>query len=316
MLPVGTNFGLLNGEEWQRWAVRLLKLRYQLEFVEFPDRDKGDFGLEGFCHDGSAFQCYGPEEPLDVPALYEKHRIKITSDVQKLKKNAARIENALAGTKISRWHLVVPRNESVRIQEHAGIKSVEVRNWNLPFIAPAFAISVITDDYFEIERGMLARDGLHTIRVNAPSTTTQEVSAWARSKSTLIAVLDGKLLRLPAVSPETLDEHREAWLQSFLDGENAIEQLERDYGDVFDQFVAVKNRHERALRIREQYSTQAPGERLNSVLERFCSDVKQEVPSLDPGTVDTLTFATTADWMLRCPLRFPSNAQAGSLANS
>lgn len=304
----GTVFGLLSGDDWQRWVIRLLKMRYRLEFVEFPDRDKGDFGLEGFCRSGTAFQCYGPEEPLDVATLYEKHRIKITTDLQKLKKNRVRIKSALGGTLLSRWHLVVPRNESVRIQEHAGAKSIEVRSWGLDFITPDFAISVITDDYFEIERNMLATSGLHTIRVSTLPATAQQVSAWARSRSTLVAVLDEKLLRLPAVNPATLDEHRLAWLQYFLDGENAIEQLERDYGEVFDQFVAVKSRHERALAVREQFSTTAPSERLTIVLNEFREDVRREVSGLDLGTVDTLMFATTADWLLRCPLRFPTSA--------
>jgi len=63
-----------------------------------------------------------------------------------------------------------------------------------------------------------------------------------------------------------LDEHRLTWLQYFLDGENSLEQLEKDYGEVFDQFVTVKTRHERALRVREQLGVIAPGERLQNAL--------------------------------------------------
>ena len=74
----------LTGTQWQDWADMLLQRHYGSGgYQKIPDKVKGDAGIEGFSMSGCAYQVYGPEEPLSTSERYEKHRNKITRDINK-----------------------------------------------------------------------------------------------------------------------------------------------------------------------------------------------------------------------------------------
>ena len=111
-------------EEWQERIILLLKRRYGATgFQEIPDRDRGDYGLEGFARDGSAYQCYAAEEPLSTKDLYNKQRIKINKDLNTFKDKQTDLLKIFGPTKISCWILLVPRWESKDLLKYAEKKS-------------------------------------------------------------------------------------------------------------------------------------------------------------------------------------------------
>lgn len=75
-----------DGPSWEQHCLKLLRLRYKApgQFEYVPSSDQGDLGIEGFSHDGCAYQCYAPEGPLPIKDRYERQRDKLTEDLAKL----------------------------------------------------------------------------------------------------------------------------------------------------------------------------------------------------------------------------------------
>lgn len=163
-----------------------------------PDRHTGDFGIEGFSRDGCAYQCYAAREPLEIQVLYEKQRDKMSADIRKFYNNQSDLQ-ALFGpvVTISRWILVVPRHDSAKLTQHAETKAAEVRAKNLPYVAEDFAINVVTDEYFLLERSQLLAEGVRQIRVSIDQMPPTDVHGWADDNDTLVRTLDRKLEPLP-----------------------------------------------------------------------------------------------------------------------
>jgi len=166
-------------EEWQERIILLLKLQYRATgFQEIPDRDRGDYGLEGFARDGSVYQCYAAEEPLSTGNLYAKQRHKITKDLNKFKDNKDGLIKIFGPTKISRWILVVPRWESKELLKHAEKKAEEIRNVNLPYVADDFCVHIATEEYFAVERQLLMGVGLDKIQVDPDELETTTIEQY------------------------------------------------------------------------------------------------------------------------------------------
>src|SRR5437588_2907309 len=135
----------LCGEEWQNWANKLLTCHYgPTNYQKVPDNDRGDSGIEGFTiTEGHAYQAYGCEgEPLKTADRYEKHRDKVTEDINKFIQNQAILSKIFGLVKITRWVLFVPYFDSKEIVIHASKKTTEVLDAKLPYVSDTFRVSV------------------------------------------------------------------------------------------------------------------------------------------------------------------------------
>lgn len=88
-----------DGNDWEKHCLSLLRMRYRApgQFEIVPALDEGDLGIEGFSHDGCAYQCYATMGPLPLRVRYERQRDKLTEDVEKLDTNRAELIGILGG---------------------------------------------------------------------------------------------------------------------------------------------------------------------------------------------------------------------------
>ena len=91
-----------DGNAWERHCLNLLRMRYKAsgQFEIVPAFHGGDLGIEGFSHDGCAYQCYAPRGPLPIKDRYESQRRKLTEDVVKLETNQSELRAILDGVVI------------------------------------------------------------------------------------------------------------------------------------------------------------------------------------------------------------------------
>jgi len=109
MVRAMTDIGISwSGEDWQNYCRRLLGLRYGVGYQSVPDRDRGDFGIDGFTSNGELFQYYAAQDPRNHNDLYTKQRNKITADLRTLESNLARVIQLTAPADIRCWVLLVP----------------------------------------------------------------------------------------------------------------------------------------------------------------------------------------------------------------
>lgn len=85
--------GYLSGNLWEELCVECYRSRYQKDnYMLIPAVQGGDAGIEGFTQNGIVHQCYCPEREYTDDELYEHLRNKLTTDIDKLKKNAERLK--------------------------------------------------------------------------------------------------------------------------------------------------------------------------------------------------------------------------------
>ena len=294
-------------EEWQERIILLLKRRYGATgFQEIPDRDRGDYGLEGFARDGSVYQCYAAEEPISNSDLYVKQRKKITDDLNKFKDNKDGLIKIFGPTRISYWVLVVPRWGSKKLLKHAEKKAEEIRNANLPYVADGFCVHIATEDYFAVERQSLLSVGLAKIQVDPDELETTAVNDWSEENDKSIKTLDRKIGKLnPSLDKNSKFKLRDNFIKYYIEGQNVLEKLHSDYSDLYVGVRRLKNNREKFLETSSLIPTGAPADTFHGALSEFKSDLTGEVKGLSNNMVVTLGHEAVSDWLLRCPLDFP-----------
>jgi hypothetical protein len=296
-----------DGEEWQRHITILLTMRYGVRYQAVPDKDQGDWGLEGFSDDGVAYQCYAAEEPISTPDLTGKQRDKITRDIGKFCDNSPQLATILGQIRIDTWVLIVPRCESKHLLVHAETKAAEVRAKNLVIASTNFRISVQTDEAFQAERAKLANDVDPKLPITVSQVPEQEIDAWSAQNTSLDTVLYGKLRKL-SLPPEKQDQLKTQLIKHYLEGQNLLQFFRDNYPEVYAQLQSCKSTRERVVKTSSLLSNSSAPEHVKGLLDEYHKRIMEDVKSVNASNADILAYEGIADWMIRCPLDFPQPA--------
>lgn len=296
-----------SGDDWQELIVRLLKMRYTVgQFVEVPDTVHGDCGIEGFSRDGTAFQCYAPEEPLSVRERTKKQKAKVAGDLRKLIQNAPTLARLLGDTVLRRWVLIVPRWEDKELHAYADEQARQVRAAQLPFISADFAASIATAADFTVERQKLVTTRIPTLRIPLEEVRPDECDDWAQANDELIQNLDRKSLAICHSNAVHARKLRDEFVRQYLRGKNALDKLRNEYPQVYEVAHTVKQDREAFLASESLIPDSLPPQKLRETLNRLEEQLRGGLPGIDQLTVDQLIHEAVADWLLRCPLDFPA----------
>lgn len=301
-----------SGENWQQLIVSLLKIRYAVgEFVEIPDTVRGDCGIEGYVRDGKAFQCYAAEEPLTISELTNRQKIKISRDLGKLKSNSNKLLPILGTTRLSRWILVVPRWEDKDVHSHAEAKASEIRAASLPYIANDFAPAIVTCEDFVIERQKLVVAGRDTLRIIISDVDPGQVADWADQHDNLIGNLDRKALAICKGNASGARKLRDEFVKHYLQGYNALEKLRSLYPELYEMALRIKTDKENFLAAESAIPDSLPPQKMKEVLEAFKNELTKAMPGMSNHSRNQLVYEAVSDWLLRCPLDFPTDDSSG-----
>ncbi|MGB2841798.1 MAG: hypothetical protein WBC40_04890 [Halobacteriota archaeon] len=263
--------------------------------------------MEGFARDGSVYQCYAAEEPISTGDLYDKQRNKITKCLNTFKDNKDRLIKIFGPTKISRWVLVVPRWESKDLLKHAEKKAEEIRNANLPYVADSFFVHIATEEDFAVERQSLLDGGLAKIQVDPDEFETATGEDWSGENDDLVKELDRKIEILsPRLDKNAHVRLRGNFIKHYIEGQNVLEKLHSKYSDLYVAVKRLKTNRKKFLETSSQIPTGTPADTFNRALSEFKNELTDEVKSLSNNTIETLSYEAVSDWLLRCPLDFPT----------
>jgi len=291
---------LISGQDWQQYVFQLLALRYGFLLVKVPDEHEGDFGIEAFSRDGCAYQCYAPQQLLKTADLYKDQRDKVTTDLKKFVDNRDELIKLFGPTKIHNWILVVPEHRSAKLTQHCEEKAQKIRGLGLPYCAPNFEVTVVTEDYFPVEiQTLLAGAGVK-VEVDALPATHASVVDWAALNDTLVQKMDEKLGPLPTFATQSeRRETRDRLLEMYIAGENALQELKRKYPVVYDQIEVLKRLRTRSLEIDSTLQKLT----IAGTRSEFAKELTTRVAGLGPSTAETISYAAIAEWLMICPLR-------------
>jgi hypothetical protein len=262
------------GDEWDAHVQLLLKHHYGPDqYQHVPSRGGGDHGIEGFARDGTAYQCYSAEGILTTKQLYEKQRNKITADLRKFARNRAALTALFGTTSIRTWLLVVPEFRSAALRAHANSKAAEICALGLPYVDPSFQVGIVTDDHF----------------------------------SSLLDALVAKVDRMPTIAdPTQRDRFIAVMVEGYERGQFATGFLRMNFPDLYERLVQCKSARERLVELDCVATATVPTEVLRRALSDLERDFREALPNLDPSAIADLVREAVADWLMRCPLDFPT----------
>ncbi|MFF7525097.1 hypothetical protein [Streptomyces pseudovenezuelae] len=293
------------GEDWEEWCLMLIRRRHGADQVQVvPARHRGDLGIEAFTHDGCAFQCYAAQEPITVLERYKKQRDKLTRDLAKLEYRQEKFLRLLGNVRIDRYLFMVPFFDSYELVQHASDKAQEYRAKNLPHLHETFRIIVVDEDaYADVREEILQRP--RTL-VEVEDKTNDDVKTWIAANEKAVRTADGKLRSLVANDPQRLSV-LESLIMQYIKGENALDAMRRKYPDNWELTTRYKNNKEQLLILQYPSDSLEFGS-LAHIAKEIESELARDVPALDAPLRSALSWAAIADWIMRCPLSFPSVA--------
>lgn len=307
-----TSFGSFNGAQWESMCQIIFKRKYMSVSYITIKASPGDFGLEGFTRDGSAFQCYCPDFNLDARSLYEKQRDKITTDLKKLSDYENELVKLLGGTKIKKWILVTPRIGHLDLTIHCNKKRDEVKSWNLSIIDPDFDVLVyeIEDYAHEIGEYFSSTRQRFAIAPSVEDTSDEKVIEWQNSSIDLIKNANEKntvrisSLTNPGDLNKKVNDLTDLTARSYLNGESILRVWQSSQPENHQRFMELMASVESELREQCLLNEVDPNSFITKITTYMESKIKSAFPFLDESTVVRLKQYAVSAWLFRCPLYF------------
>lgn len=300
------NVTRLSGEDWEDWANQLLSHHHgPTDYQRVPAKDRGDGGIEGFCHSKrEAFQCYGCDEPISVEERYKKQRDKMTVDIQKFIDNKRVLQSLFGTRKMKRWVFFVPHFDSKEIVAHAAKKTQEVIEADLRYVDDDFCVVVCQETDFAVARDQLINATSHGLKFKTARVTAEDVNAWTQSNDVMLSVLKGKLHKLPTLRTQVQhDAFVNSVLHWYLSGQALLDRL-REYPQVYEKVIETKSHREEFLAM-GALNGSASNVVLLETIKDFKDTLKREAKELHDFCAEQLAYEAVADWLIRCPLEFP-----------
>ncbi|MEV4458106.1 hypothetical protein [Microbispora sp. NPDC049633] len=303
MTATMSGFEHLSGNEWQNLCVRVLHEHHRGNFIEVPDQDGGDAGLEGFSLDDECvYQCYAPEnEPLSPDARYRKQRTKMTDDVGKFITNRDKVRKIVPPDyRAKRWILLVPLITTKRLLEHASKQTERLRAEALPYAAQD--IIVIPHTLRSYERAKNAVIARQIDRLRLPHVANPNYEEIA---DPLIQKMSSKLLRTAGFSDSA---KRSAFMDRLLSN-SVVGREQRDW--IQDHYSELGEELEDHLsdleaRLEVHYPLDQPNaDQLLASILRDTEDVVTSVLNVRKSQARVVAEGQVAQWLMDCPLDFP-----------
>jgi hypothetical protein len=299
-----TSLGLMEGDEWEKYCQKLLRMRYT-DYQQVPARFGGDYGIEGFTYSGITFQCYCPDEDPSGIDLYNKQRDKITRDIKKLVKNAPAISSLGAGT-IQEWHFLTPVFNHHQLLSHCRLKESEVRSKSLTTVHNEFKIYIKTEDDYIPERQVYIGTGGHRVQPAREEPTTSDLEKLLISDNQIVRNITMKLAKLKVI-PEDLRANLTRQLVSgYIVGQGELETLNEKFPSTYQSVLQLKSSKESQLAIQALSTTDNHGTILHTILQEYEGKLSAEFSgSLSSALIARLSTGAISEWLGRCPLDFP-----------
>lgn len=158
----------LSPKEWEDFCEVMLRQHFGAKnFYPVPDQDGGDLGLEFFTVEGTLFQCYYPEQGIEMNIYKKRIQKKINDDLKKLKENEKDIKKLLDNIVINQWVLLTPENKSKDLITYCNKKKKEVIAKDISYIdIEKFSVKIETA--YSYPAGKLYAQGVYDNAIDIP----------------------------------------------------------------------------------------------------------------------------------------------------
>lgn len=306
--------GYMTGNAWEDLCVQCYRIRYQEDnYTAIPATQDGDAGIEGFTNKGIVHQCYCPERAYSDNELYEHQRVKLTTDIEKLKKNSARLR-ALGVPPIIEWQFNIPEYKDSRILIHAECKRQEVltakkdKPSDYAHIAENFQVVIKTADDFKPEISQIIRTNITDMKINAVIKHTN-VPDWSKCDSDKVANIRRKIKAVMLVddTDETFNEVVGIYVGYYVSGLEIMNNLRINFPEIYEDIIRLEQSYKREVSIKTLMNTDKTMNRtlFDEILNEFHSKLERDFSSrFTEASIGELKQDLIASWLADCSMEF------------
>lgn len=307
--------GYMTGNAWEELCVECYRIRYQSDhYTAIPAVQGGDAGIEGFTRTGVVHQCYCPEREYTDNELYNHQRDKLTADIDKLMKNAKRLEE-LGVPPISEWHFVIPEYRDARIISHACSKQEEVLNAKKKtptayrHIADRFGIFIKIADDFKLEISRIIRTNLTDMKLNL---AIQHTDDWTDCDSQKVENIRRKIKAVMNVDDDShhaLNSLVNIYVGYYMSGLEIMNHLRVDFPEIYEGIYQLEQSYKREVSIKTLMSTDCTLHKsvFDGILDEFQSKLEHDFSRmLTMASIGELKQDLIASWLADCSMEFRS----------
>lgn len=297
-----------NPDDWEVFALSLLQSRHgALDVHKIPAAHKGDFGIDYYCTTPAvAYQCYAPLEPIDIATRADRHKKKITTDTGKIVSNASEVSKLFMGVPIKHWILLTPLHDSKEVNLHCSKKTLEIRKLNCAHLDGHFEVGIHDQKSFPAAAVATGISALTKVTLDVPHPTAQEMTLWQAGSPSLLANATHKLMK--RAGPEKIQEVVAEAVRSFLQGNAILDALRSTAPDLHERVIATVTHRSRRLSFAGPQGGPGPSSILNTEIENLIAAIKGAATNLSEDNAEQIALGVVAEWIIRCPLDFNTDA--------
>lgn len=309
--------GYMNGNAWEDLCAECYRMRYQGEHYQYiPAASGGDAGIEGFTLTGVVHQCYCPEREYSDDDLYAHQRDKLTTDIDKLMKNAKRLMQ-LGVPQVSEWHLDIPEYRDSRIISHAHTKQLEVLQAkkaspsDYEHIADGFKIIIKIADDFTPEISRIVRTNLTDLKLNC-AVMHVDSPDWSKCDSEKVENIRRKIKAVMHTnddSDEALNSVIGIYVNYYISGIEIMNRLRIGFPEIYADLFQLEQSYKREVSVKTLMNTNRSLNQslFNDILEEFQAKLEQDFSQMFTiASIGELKQDLIASWLADCSMEFRS----------
>lgn len=306
--------GYRDGNAWEELCVKCYRMRYQAEhYTPIPAVHGGDAGIEGFTMGGIVHQCYCPERDYSDNEFNDHLRDKLTADIEKLKKNGAKLRN-LGVPAISEWHYNIPYFMDARILKHAENKRKEVLNAkkekpsDFMHIAENFRIIIKTAEDFSPEISRIIRTNISDEKLNLAIGHSDKPD-WGKCDSEKVTNIRRKIKAVMLVDDEDegLNKLVGIYVDYYISGLDVMNRLRIKFPEIYEDVVRLEQSYKKEASIKTITNTDRAMNRtvFTDILDDFHSKLENDfAPMFTEASIGELKQDLVAGWLADCSMQF------------
>jgi len=307
--------GYMTGNAWEKLCIQCYRIRYQNDhYMDIPATQDGDAGIEGFTRNGIVHQCYCPEREYSDNDLYNHQRDKLTEDIDKLMKNAKKLEK-LGVPPVVEWHLNIPEYRDSRIIAHAHFKQKEVlkakKDTPLDYnhIADDFQIIIKTAEDFKPEISRIIRTTLTDMKLNLAVQHT-DVPDWLTCDSEKVENIRRKIkavMHIDDNSNKDLNSLINIYVSCYISGVEIMNNLRIEYPEIYEDVFQLERSYKQEVYIKTHMNTNRTLNQtlFSGILDEFQAKLERDFFKIFTlASIGELKQDLVASWLADCSMEF------------
>lgn len=293
----------LSPEEWQKFCEVMLRQHYgQQYFWPVPDTDRGDCGIEFFTTCGKLYQCYCPENNINIAEYKKRVQSKITKDLKKLKTYELMIGKMLDSIKINQWILLTPENKSKDLIVHCHKKKNEVILKNLPFIDNNnFSVKLETAESYPAAQLFAKSVQPKPVNITIPNISELATSTWLQGNVKFSSNIERKSIKLMGAGAE---QFKRRVVSKYIQIESFTDKLRQEYPDLYNLIEDTARAQLAEMRDIAAFEESHNREFVEKVRDMNKSAFAKHASFFCDENLQSLDFGYLSKWITECYMDF------------